>query len=69
MGNCLKRAGGSQQDNTTLLSSNPDPSMIGSSSQDALGPQIPYNVTLFYCYYLSNSFLLIGRHLNGKKIY
>ncbi|KAL2747983.1 RING finger protein 11 [Vespula maculifrons] len=43
MGNCLKRAGGSQQDNTTLLSSNPDPSMIGSSSQDALGPQIPYN--------------------------
>ncbi|KAL2717242.1 RING finger protein 11 [Vespula squamosa] len=43
MGNCLKRAGGSQQDNTTLLSSNPDPSMIGSSSQDALGSQIPYN--------------------------
>lgn len=69
MGNCLKRAGGSQQDNTTLLSSNPDPSMIGSSSQDALGPQIPYNVPLFYYYYLSNVILLIGRSLDKKNIY
>ncbi|XP_066587169.1 E3 ubiquitin-protein ligase RNF181-like [Prorops nasuta] len=41
MGNCLQR-GNSQQDNTTLLSSNPDPAM-SSSLQEALGSSISYN--------------------------
>lgn len=45
MGNCLKRAGGNQQDNTTLLSSNPESAVSTSgSSQEGLGPPIPYNV-------------------------
>ena len=45
MGNCLKRATGNQQDNTTLLSNNPEPNVSTSgSSQEGLGPPIPYNV-------------------------
>lgn len=43
MGNCLKRAGGNQQDNTTLLSNSPDPALTSGSSQEGLGPPIPYN--------------------------
>lgn len=63
MGNCLKRAGGNQQDNTTLLSSNPEPAVSTSgSSQDGLGPPIPYNVithrraarsSCFSCFHIS----------------
>lgn len=43
MGNCLKCGGGGQQDNTTLLSSNPDPTLTAGLSQEALGPPPPYN--------------------------
>lgn len=45
MGNCLKRAAGNQQDNTTLLSNNPESNVSTSgSSQEGLGPPIVYNV-------------------------
>lgn len=44
MGNCLKRAAGNQQDNTTLLSSNPEPAVSASgSSQEGVGLSIPCN--------------------------
>ncbi|KAG5318425.1 RNF11 protein, partial [Acromyrmex heyeri] len=49
MGNCLKRATGNQQDNTTLLSNNPEPNVSTSgSSQEGLGPPIPYNQAAYY---------------------
>lgn len=50
MGNCLKRVGSSQQDNTTLLSNNPDPMLTSGSSQEGLGPPIPYNVISFFLF-------------------
>ncbi|XP_015435022.1 PREDICTED: RING finger protein 11-like [Dufourea novaeangliae] len=43
MGNCLKRSGSSQQDNTTLLGNNPDPALPVGSSREDLGLPIPYN--------------------------
>ncbi|XP_024884609.1 RING finger protein 11 isoform X2 [Temnothorax curvispinosus] len=49
MGNCLKRTAGNQQDNTTLLSNNPEPNVSASgSSQEGLGPPIPYNQAAYY---------------------
>lgn len=48
MGNCLKRTGGSQRDSTTLLSNNPDATLTGSSSQEALGPPMFDEVVGFY---------------------
>lgn len=51
MGNCLKRAGSGQQDNTTLLSNNSDPPTLTSGSlQEGLGPPIPNNVILISHY-------------------
>ncbi|XP_076619508.1 ring finger protein 11 [Colletes latitarsis] len=50
MGNCLKRAGGSQQDNTTLLSNNPDPTLAIGSSQEGLGPPILTNEVIRFSY-------------------
>ncbi|XP_076641864.1 ring finger protein 11 [Halictus rubicundus] len=43
MGNCFKRSGGSQQDDTTLLSNNSDPVLPVGSSREDHGHLIPYN--------------------------
>ncbi|XP_033341966.1 ring finger protein 11 [Megalopta genalis] len=50
MGNCLKflRAGGSQQDNTTLLSNNSDPVLPDGLPQEDHGHSISYNFVSSY---------------------
>ncbi|KOX73998.1 RING finger protein 11 [Melipona quadrifasciata] len=51
MGNCLKRSGSGQQDNTTLLSNNSDPPTLTSGSlQEGLGPPIPNNEAVTFSY-------------------
>ncbi|XP_020285061.1 RING finger protein 11 [Pseudomyrmex gracilis] len=63
MGNCLKRSG-NQQDNTTLLSNNPETNVSTSgSSQEGLGPPI-YNQTIYYPSVASRERQLQSTNLN-----
>ncbi|XP_024868104.1 uncharacterized protein LOC112455017 [Temnothorax curvispinosus] len=64
MGNCLKRTAGNQLDNTTLLSNNPEPNVSASgSSQEGLGPPIPYNQAAHY-----QSIATRERHLQSTNL-
>ncbi|EZA49930.1 hypothetical protein DMN91_011813 [Ooceraea biroi] len=63
MGNCLKRASGNQQDNTTLLSNNLDHNVSTGSSQEGLGPPIPYNQASYY-----PSIATRERHLQSSNL-